>query len=317
VIVEPALWFVMARSVMAGHRRWLLADAIVATGAAVALIGLIGFAMGHSVITTEGVRRLASIYPSPDNLGLLLDRIVPVAAGVALFGLGRRRLWYGGATIPMLLAALLTFSKGSWLALAAAGLVLGIRHRTIAIASAIVIVALVGAAIALPVTRVRLLGATSMERVWLWQSSVTMIRDHPVFGIGLDQFLYTYPRYRLANAWREPFLSHPHNLVLDVWLTLGLAGLAWLGWTMYRILERLRRLATSAVGDERALLAGLGAGFAAALAHGMVDNALFLPDLAILFWAFLVLLDGPLSTPVQLAATSPTPIMEDRLVTVG
>ena len=41
-----------------------------------------------------------------------------------------------------------------------------------------------------------------------------------------------------------------------------------------------------------ALMLGLGA-FAALVAgavHGMIDNSFFLPDLAVLFWTFLVLL---------------------------
>ncbi|MER3437068.1 MAG: hypothetical protein C4346_05405, partial [Chloroflexota bacterium] len=56
----------------------------------------------------------------------------------------------------------------------------------------------------------------------------------------LDQFLYQYrPRYIEPAGWAERYTSHPHNLVLDFWLRLGLGGLltlvamlALLGWAL-------------------------------------------------------------------------------------
>ena len=54
-----------------------------------------------------------------------------------------------------------------------------------------------------------------------------MIANHPLRGVGLDGFLYAYrSRYVLPSAWEEPNLSHPHNLLLDAWTRLGLAGVA-------------------------------------------------------------------------------------------
>ncbi len=43
--------------------------------------------------------------------------------------------------------------------------------------------------------------------------------------------------------------------------------------------------------EERTLAAGLLAAMAAALVHGMVDNFYFVPDLAIVFWLQLALVD--------------------------
>lgn len=296
IIIEPALWYVMLASVLTPSRRWVLADILMLTAVSVALVGLVGFASGHSVIVTEGVRRLASVYPSPDNAALLLDRIAPLAAAVAILGTAPRRWWYAAAGVVMLAAIALTFSKGSWLALAAACAVLGMRNRRIAVAGAFVLVGGIAAALSLPVSRVRLMGATSTERLWLWQAALGMIRDHPLRGIGLDQFLYLYPRYRLPQAWREPFLSHPHNVFLDFWLSLGVLGLLWLAATVARVARHVAGLVGSLGGPDRALAMGVGAGMAATLAHGLVDNSFFLPDLALVFWASIVLL-GLLGCP--------------------
>ena len=62
---------------------------------------------------------------------------------------------------------------------------------------------------------------TSFLRVSLWRSAWAMIRDHPWRGVGPDNFLYWYGDYILPGAEVDRWLSHPHNLVLEL---LGAAG---------------------------------------------------------------------------------------------
>jgi O-antigen ligase len=110
-----------------------------------------------------------------------------------------------------------------------------------------------------------------------------------VLGIGLDNFLYAYrSEYVLPTAWEEFDLSHPHNFLLDFWLRLGILGLAaiiWLLGAFYRNAWRsYRRLPD---GDVRLLTLGLMAGMVNFVAHGLVDNAFFLVDLAFVFMLML------------------------------
>ena len=67
-------------------------------------------------------------------------------------------------------------------------------------------------------------GASSTR--WLiWKASARMALDHPVWGVGLDQFYTQYwPRYVEPAGWPERYTSHAHNLFLDVWLRLGILG---------------------------------------------------------------------------------------------
>ncbi|MCX7840945.1 MAG: O-antigen ligase family protein [Anaerolineae bacterium] len=118
---------------------------------------------------------------------------------------------------------------------------------------------------------------TGFFRLSVWDSALRMIRDHPILGVGLDNFLYEYPKYINPDAWREPNLSHPHNIVLDFWVRLGVAGvgvLAWMVFAFYRQGIRASR------GNARALAIGLMASMTAALAHGLIDAAYFYVDLA-------------------------------------
>src|SRR6185295_1702324 len=74
-------------------------------------------------------------------------------------------------------------------------------------------------------------GTTTYFRLKLWQSSLNMFRDHWLLGVGLDNFLYLYrTRYILPEAWQEPNLNHPHNIVLDFATRRGFGGLLILVW---------------------------------------------------------------------------------------
>jgi O-antigen ligase len=127
---------------------------------------------------------------------------------------------------------------------------------------------------------------TGFFRLRLWQSAWAMLRDHPWLGVGLDNFLYQYrTRYILPDAWQEPNLSHPHNILLDFGTRLGVGGilvLLWLQYAFWQIAWRLYRRQPE--GEARLLSLGLMASMAAGLAHGLVDNAFFLVDLAFIFF---------------------------------
>lgn len=128
-------------------------------------------------------------------------------------------------------------------------------------------------------------GGTGFLRLKLWEATLAMIGDHPLFGVGLDNFLYQYPRYMLPEAWEEPDLSHPHNILLDWWTRLGILGVAALIWLLVGFFERGLRLYRSLEdGELRVLVLGLMASMVDFLAHGLIDNSYFLVDLAFVFF---------------------------------
>jgi O-antigen ligase len=131
-------------------------------------------------------------------------------------------------------------------------------------------------------------GATSVFRVQLWQASANMVADHPVLGVGLDNFLYAYRgRYIFDGAWQEPNLNHPHNLILDFATRLGLLGLMAGGWLLFSLARTLWGLRPRVPAGWQPVVVGLGAAFADMVAHGLVDHSFFLVDLAFAFFLFL------------------------------
>ncbi|MEL7674356.1 MAG: O-antigen ligase family protein, partial [Chloroflexota bacterium] len=162
----------------------------------------------------------------------------------------------------------------------------------VAAALAAIAVVLVPLSIALPRLR-DLLGETAFFRRHLWYSALNLIREHPITGAGLDQFLYWYrSRYLLPDAWAEPNLSIPHNVLLNHWVSLGLGGVL-LGVAFQVAFWRGVWRARGRLLDDHLLLAlalGLAGSMAHALAHGLVDVSYFSINLAFVFFLSLGLL---------------------------
>ncbi len=296
VILEPALFYLMLRTAKLDERAlWRIVDGFVMGAAAVALIGLIQFALDINVITAEqGFRRLRSVYGSPNNAALYLGRALPVLLAVAAFAETRwRRLVYGLLTLPVALAILLSFSRaavlvGVPLSFVALGLLAGGRWRWIALG--LVAVAALSAVPLLSTPRFAGLldphSGTLFFRLQLWRASWKMFLDHPWLGVGPDNFLYQYRgRYILPSAWQEPHLSHAHNVLLTFATRLGIPGLAvglWLHAAFWRHGLALGR-SGGVSRDCRALALGLMGSMAYTLAHGLVDASYFFVDLALAF----------------------------------
>ena len=66
-----------------------------------------------------------------------------------------------------------------------------------------------------------------MPRSVLWQTACTIAREHPVLGIGPDNFRHTYGRYLGLAAWDERV--HANNSYLEVLAGMGAIGVAALG----------------------------------------------------------------------------------------
>ncbi len=95
---------------------WLLVGGWIAGAVVVAGIGLMQFVTNVSLIEAEGVRRVLSLYGSPNNLALYLERsLMPALALLLLLPNGRWRLLAGFAAAIIGAALLLTFSKGALL----------------------------------------------------------------------------------------------------------------------------------------------------------------------------------------------------------
>lgn len=301
-ILFPVALFLLAAALLEGSetRRIMFrllvlgVDAVILSGVIVSLIAFLQFARGGG-LDVEGVRRVRSVFHHPNELALYLGRIVPITAAYVLFVPRTWRTWlYLAATVVMLGAVGLSFSRGGYISVAAALLLLlcatGNRRLVIGYIAVDAVVAI--AAFATGIQRFTSIlhpdSGSDGLRLNIWASAARMLRDHPAWGVGLDQFISQYPRYIRPDAWQERFTSHPHNLILDFYVRLGLLGLAWLIFALIPSIVRGWRVAMrrKAEGDMRrfALVIGATGALVDFAVHGMVDQDYFLHMLAYGFW---------------------------------
>ncbi|MCC7367568.1 MAG: O-antigen ligase family protein [Chloroflexi bacterium] len=302
LIVEPLLFWYLCRLTVrsASDVLWLVGALLVST-TVVAILGLVQLVAGGAVTDVQGVRRVLGTYTSPNHFALLLGRALPFWLALG-WQLPRWRPWAiaGGLLCAGALGA--TFSVGGWLASGLALLVvvglLGGRRLLLALVLAGIVA---GAVVFLAAPVERLAGrldprqGTSFVRVQLWQTAAQLVAESPLLGIGLDNFLYRYPALMPPGASFEPNLSHPHNLVLQFWLQLGVLGLIALIWLLWRFLRLTWSAARADQGSsaqdgtasspiQHALAVGALGSMTDFVAHGLVDNGYFLPDMAVIFW---------------------------------
>ena len=83
------------------------------------------------------------------------------------------------------------------------------------------------------------------DRVKIWQMDLRMVADHPLFGIGPENFgkvakRYNFPQYKGASRYGK-IPESPHSEYLNVLVATGLPGLLWLVLAGLAIGRRLWR----------------------------------------------------------------------------
>lgn len=313
MMIEPLLFYVMLRTIQLDQKIMLrLVDTLVLAGVTVSIVSLLMYFAGSGIIEAEGgARRLAGVYGSPNNIGLFLGRCLPfIIAFVIIKTNPLRQRLMAIALLPVGLTLILSQSVGA--------LIIGVPTSIIAVLllawgkKAIPAIGIIGGiAVGLFAIAVRLsprfaslldfTQGTNFYRLRVWESALNIISDNPITGLGLDQFLYAFRgQYIIPDAWQEPNLSHPHNFILDFWIRLGILGVCLFIWiqmifwrSMYRVLSYTRHanplLHAIAIGTIGSMIN--------LLAHGLIDNSVYVLDLAYIF----VLLLGIASILPELA----------------
>jgi O-antigen ligase len=330
-IFAPLLYFMLVLLYIRSRQDVIrLLAALVGTGTLIALLGLGQYLFFKNTMALEdGVRRVYAVYGSPNSIGLLFDYILPIALA-ALLGRVRwiSRLLALSVCALMFVVLFLTHSLGAWIGIAVAALfvlVFSIRSRKLLLIGGLVVLVLVVGIVA--VYHAQLLDyivnrhadefgtGTAAKRIYLWQTALNMIHDSPWLGYGLDNWLCHYSKNTICDSnlhyyWilqdptghptglqNEPFLSHPHNIFLHVWVSIGVFGLLafvvvliLFYWLFTQIFLALRSFSGAHREQLRWMTLGVGAAMLAALVQGQVDSAFLEQDLSFCFWTLVAAL---------------------------
>ncbi len=76
------------------------------------------------------------------------------------------------------------------------------------------------------------------DRLSIWQTSLNMIREHPVNGIGANAFRKAYPDYaEVDDVWqaKQGVAMHAHHWILEVLAETGIIGLIIVLFALYKL----------------------------------------------------------------------------------
>ena len=290
------------------NERWLgpLVATILLTGGLAALQGIYQFVfrVGPEPFVLFGrYMRAHGTFGQPNPYAGYLGLSATLALGVGLGSLARgqsrsRVGWLVLAVVTGLLmsaAVALSWSRGSWLGLATAIVVMAgvaaYRSRKRVVATGLLVMVILVALLvvgffgvpsavtdrladlvpSLAVNDVRGMEVTDanfavLERMAHWQAALAMWTDHPWLGVGIGNYAAAYASYSVP-PWDEP-LGHAHNYYLNIGAETGLVGfLAYvLVWCLGAV-AALRACRTS-----RGWHAGLSVGILGALTYLSVHN---------------------------------------------
>ncbi|WP_300384237.1 O-antigen ligase family protein [Clostridium sp.] len=125
------------------------------------------------------------------------------------------------------------------------------------------------------------------SRYKIWEATKLMIKDHPILGIGYENFQIQYPIYVNNNIdtllVSDTYLAlHPHNLFLKFQSELGLLGtISLILFLVITIMTLINSTYKYNNKNESAILIGITSGFITLQFMNLIDNFYSAPKVII------------------------------------
>ncbi|MBQ6262988.1 MAG: O-antigen ligase family protein [Clostridia bacterium] len=223
-------------------RDWLKKYVVsaIASASFVSLYGILMYFIGSKVggawldtsMFTDISGRAISTLENPNMLGEYLIMIIPIALAALISGEFFKRTQVFFFTMVMGLCLILTWSRGAWIGLIFAVIILFfIWHKR---AMWLVFGGLIAFPLATFVMPASILNrfmsignmadSSTSYRVNIWRGAVRMIRDNIFTGIGIGEGAWgkVYPDYTLPGIEQAP---HSHNLFMQITVEMGIFAL--------------------------------------------------------------------------------------------
>jgi len=206
------------------------------------------------------------------------------------------RMLVSAVCITMLWSLVVTYSRGAWV-----GMIIGLlfmflvflRHKIksgLSVSLWFLVTIIIFSAISVSFVNnnfsLKFLerGDTHLWRLLVWQDSIQMIKDKPIFGHGINTFMNNFELYR-RDIGTNP--TYAHNCYIQLASETGIMGLGiflWLIITFYR--ECLRKIKIFFTQDYNfaLLLLGILSGISAFLVHSFFDTNFYSLQLSIYMW---------------------------------
>ena len=276
----------------------LIAFAMGAAALLVVLYGYYQFIFGIDTSAMKWVdgdafpelkKRVFSTWENPNILAGYLDAAICILFG--FFIRMKERSVRIGLVIGMILLALclaMTYARGACLAIAVVLAGYGLlKDRRVLLACLVA----GGAILALdPALAERLssvftkVDTSSEMRLALWESTMEMIQEHPLLGIGWGAYWMVYPEYDFYINDASVVIVHAHNVYLHYAAEIGLIGAV--SYFCYFFGTMRMALFSKRTGDDffRGFMLGIGLAIISVALNGITDDVLFNIPSSMLLW---------------------------------
>lgn len=331
---EPVLVFVLILNVFREENKilWPLVISALAISLLAVWQKFTGVWIFNEFWAAAETRRVTSFFGYPNAVGLYLGPLILIMIGwlASRIKSSRRLLAEGLIGLTAILSILAIYfakSRGALLGVLAGFIIFGLLVNKKARIATIVVLAIltIGIAVSQPI-RHKAYDKVIYNKSWQirqaqWAETWEMLKGGKIItGAGLANYKKSITPYHTegifyndgtdpefhrwtvwnaeyrARAWQplEIYL-YPHNIFLNFWTELGLAGLLLFIWIIGKyfyvgIKMQSAGQKTRDGPENRYLILGLVCAMVVIVIHGLVDVPYFKNDLAIMFWVFLAMM---------------------------
>lgn len=185
----------------------------------------------------KGYIRINSTITGANEAGIYFVSISLLGLSFLLFSNKLKRSKFVASflfTLLNLLCVFYTGSRGAWLSFFAGFIILlflviknnkAINFKKVIMVLVIIILTAAFVDLEWVISRLDsisdLSNSSNQQRIMMATTGLRMLKDHPLFGVGIGQFLHVYPNYKLEEAQDY---THIHFLYLHLAVEIGLVG---------------------------------------------------------------------------------------------
>ncbi|MBI1869766.1 MAG: O-antigen ligase family protein [Chlamydiae bacterium] len=256
---------------------FLLVQIIFWSSFVIALDGLVQFYLGHDLIRMkepqvfQNVFRLTASFNHPNSLGIYLAMVIPIVLAACT----EKFKWIYVVLLGLLLGVLiLTYSRGSWLALAMAWILYAlIKDKRLLIPMVILGIVLIYFLPEVLLQRMKdvfnFKNVTTQMRWTTWHEAFNLYLKKPWMGYGLKSFSLVLKK------------GYVHNCFLQILVEMGVAGFISFIWILAVFFKK------TLSSKNPNYVVGIGCSVVAFTLHAATDTDLYSIPIATFFWFLL------------------------------
>lgn len=231
-IIGMVSFLIISRESFSKHKALLILNFLIVCCFSMSLLAIIQYVLLLSNGVSGLELRVTSFTTHANSLAKFILPVIPICMTLALVNNNWQKYAYFIITVCLVLAEIFTISRGAWIGMLFGALLLIVLFRSYKI-----IICLMGltllAVILLPPeiglerfnSIFNLTHQWNIERLNVWLASINMIKDHPIVGLGLNNFQLYYLDYKPLSG--QEIFRHAHNTFINIAVEMGLIALGF------------------------------------------------------------------------------------------